>query len=112
MSTAGLDTWAARHWRLWRLLHPWRTWGPRCGAEPPWRLADARPCCIYRGHERTKKGDHADWHADGYGYIWNADRWAWRGPLTDLTGDLLVHPARDTSGDQYQVTFTEDLPDD
>lgn len=101
--SADLDAWAARHWRLWRLLHPWRVWGPRCGAEPFWRLPDAGPCCIYRGHE-------GDWHADGWGYIWTADRWAWRGPLVDLADQLREDPDRDTWGDQYDATFTEDPP--
>jgi hypothetical protein len=105
-STADLDTWAARHWRLWRLLHPWRTWGPRCAAEPPWRLADAGPCIVYRGHDHTED-DGQVWHADGTGYIWSATRWAWRGPLVDLSDDLLVHPARDDSQDWL---FTEGGP--
>lgn len=81
MPDADLDTWAARHWRLWRCLHPWRSWGPRCNAEPPWRLIDAGPCIVYRGHERREKGEHADWHADGSGFIWNATRWQWMGPV-------------------------------
>lgn len=66
---------------LWSLTHPIRAWGPRCAAHPPWRLADAQPCCVYRGHPD-------DWHADGNGYIWNAERWQWMGPEVDLSDDL------------------------
>jgi len=104
-----LGGWAARHWRLYRLLHPWRAWGPRCGAEPPWRLADAGPCIIYRGHDREDR-ENADWHADGWGFIWNATRWAWRGPRLDLSDALRDHPTRDSSGDQYEALFTEEQP--
>lgn len=102
-----LDTWAARHWRLWRLLHPWRSWGPRCGAEPPWRLADAGACVVYRGHSEVSD-DGQVWHADGTGYIWSATRWAWRGPMVDLADVLRDHPDRDTWGDQYTALFTEE----
>jgi hypothetical protein len=106
---ADLDTWAARHWRLWRLLHPWRAWGPRCGDAPPWRLADAGPCIVYRGHGRHDREDDQVWHADGYGFIWTADRWAWRGPTLDLADMYRDLPDRDTSGDAY---FTERWPAD
>lgn len=65
------------------LRHPWRRYGPRCAAAPPWRLADAGLCICPRGHEHHD-GPSPDWHADGTGWIWNADRWAWRGPVISL----------------------------
>jgi hypothetical protein len=89
--------------------HPVRRWGPRCADDPPWRLADAGTCIIYRGHtDLTPEGDL--WHGDGNGYIWTADRWAWRGPMIDLATEYRDHPDRDTDGDQYQGIFTEEPP--
>lgn len=66
---------------IYRLLITLRLgrWLPRCAVSPPWRLADAGPCITPRGHEQSGRPD-ADWHADGQGYIWNADRWRWMGP--------------------------------
>jgi hypothetical protein len=92
------------------LRHPWRRWGPRCAAPGPWRLPDCGTCCLPRGHERwmVYGTDHADWHADGTGYLWTATQWAWRGPILDLDDLLRDDPARDTWGDQYAPVFTED----
>jgi hypothetical protein len=71
---------------------------PRCGAEPPWRLADAGPCIIPAGHE-TSGHDDADWHADGTGYIWNdhTGRWRWQGPILDLSREYRDLPDRETN---------------
>lgn len=107
-------TWADRRSDAWYRLvywwfclrHPVRRWGPRCADEPPWRLADAGTCIAYRGHTDLSD-DGRLWHADGTGYIWTVDRWAWRGPMVDLADVLRDHPDRDTDGDQYQATFTE-----
>lgn len=72
---------------LWR---PWARarYGPECGARPPWRLVDARPCCIRdrAGHLGRTDG----WHADGTGFIWNDElgRWQWNGPVVDLSEEL------------------------
>lgn len=64
-----------------------RRFGPRCGAPPPWRLADDAGTCVgYRGHDRDPRKDGPDWHADGRGYIWNdvIGRWQWMGPVIDV----------------------------
>lgn len=93
-------------WWLWRLLHPIRTWGPRCRAHPPEKLPDADVCCVYRGHERSRRDD-ADWHADGQGYIWNdtLGRWSWRGPVVNLADE---YP--DPPGGDYHAMWTETPP--
>lgn len=70
---------------------------PRCGALPPGHLTDAGPCIIPRGHE-TSGRDDADWHADGYGFIWNATRWRWMGPVIDLAEEYRDLPDRELNG--------------
>lgn len=66
----------------------------RCAAPPPWRLADALPCSLPRGHPHEA-------HEDGQGYAWTANAWGWSGPPVDL--GLLY--SRDAAG---QVVFHED----
>ena len=65
----------------------WRPWsraryGPQCGAEPPWRLPDAGPCCVRSRPAGGHLGETEGWHADGRGFIWNDElgRWQWMGP--------------------------------
>lgn len=70
---------------------------PRCGAEPPWRLADAGPCIIPAGHE-TSHRDGAAWHADGSGFIWTDGQWRWMGPVVDLAEEYRDLPDRELSG--------------
>lgn len=103
------DLWFRVHLWGYRLRHPYRWLGPRCTATPPWRLADAGTCIIPRGHERLARDD-ADWHADGTGYIWNADRWAWRGPVIDLSDLGVTADQTDPLGDHPHGVFTEDPP--
>lgn len=67
-----------------RYCYPVRRWGPRCSAPGPWRLADCAPCTVYRGHNHDTRLPSPEWHADGQGYIWNATRWQWMGPLVSL----------------------------
>lgn len=94
-----------RSWRrvgiVWRLCHPWRSWGPRCGDKGPWRLADCGTCIIYRRHTNP---DGPLWHADGTGFIWTEDRWAWRGPVVNLADVYREDPDRETA---YDALFTE-----
>lgn len=72
---------------------------PRCAAAPPWRLSDAGPCIIPRGHEASGRDD-ADWHADGNGFIWNkaTGHWSWMGPTLDLAEMYRDLPDREPNG--------------
>jgi hypothetical protein len=83
---------------------------PRCGAPPPWRLADAGPCIIPAGHETSGRVSAA-WHADGNGYIWNATEWRWMGPLVDLAPEYRSDPARTPSGFEEETWLPRPLPD-
>lgn len=73
----------------------------RCGALPPSKLPDARTCIARR--------DRCDgqWHADGYGHIWNdhLGRWHWMGPVVNLEAEYGVY--QEPPGGQYAL-FTED----
>lgn len=94
-----------RSWRRAGLA--WRLWGPRCGAAGPDKLPDCGTCIGYRGHERADV-EYADWHVDGTGFIWNATRWAWRGPVVDLAE---LYPDAIASHDDplpHVGIFTED----
>lgn len=74
-----------------RLIDLWWRSKSRCGVVGPWpwRLVDCGTCIRPRGHEGGD-GNDPEWHADGTGYIWSADRWGWRGPVISLADERLT----------------------
>lgn len=76
-----------------RLRALWRRYGPRCGDRGPWWRITHGACIAPRGHERDGTWQQ-EWHADGNGFIWTDDRWAWRGEpvsLDDIYAGLGPH---------------------